>query len=148
MPNSAVIHIQKIAPGPPSAMAVATPARLPVPTWPGKRGGKRGERRNLARACALAAGEQALESAAQLDDGIEPQADHDPQADAQQDEGHRREGLTMRLRSGSPFHVPPQMKSETLVTGPIRLVQRPSVSLPCVAIPSCCPSKAASAMRA
>ena len=34
MPNSAVIHIQKIAPGPPSAIAVATPARLPVPTWP------------------------------------------------------------------------------------------------------------------
>ena len=34
MPNSAVTHIQKIAPGPPSAIAVATPARLPVPTWP------------------------------------------------------------------------------------------------------------------
>lgn len=27
-----MIHIQKIAPGPPTAMAVATPARLPVPT--------------------------------------------------------------------------------------------------------------------
>ncbi len=34
MPISAVIHIQKIAPGPPSAIAVATPARLPVPTCP------------------------------------------------------------------------------------------------------------------
>jgi len=34
MPKMAVIHIQKIAPGPPSVMAVATPARLPVPTWP------------------------------------------------------------------------------------------------------------------
>ena len=34
MPNRAVTHIQKIAPGPPSAIAVATPARLPVPTWP------------------------------------------------------------------------------------------------------------------
>ena len=34
MPKRAVTHIQKIAPGPPSAIAVATPARLPVPTWP------------------------------------------------------------------------------------------------------------------
>ncbi len=34
MPKIAVTHIQKIAPGPPSAIAVATPARLPVPTWP------------------------------------------------------------------------------------------------------------------
>ena len=32
MPTSAVIHIQNSAPGPPSAMAVATPAMLPVPT--------------------------------------------------------------------------------------------------------------------
>lgn len=31
MPDSAVIHIQNTAPGPPSAMAVATPAILPVP---------------------------------------------------------------------------------------------------------------------
>ena len=31
MPTSAVIHIQKIAPGPPRKMAVATPAILPVP---------------------------------------------------------------------------------------------------------------------
>ena len=28
-PNSAMTHIQKIAPGPPMAMAVATPARFP-----------------------------------------------------------------------------------------------------------------------
>ncbi len=32
MPTSAVHHIQNSAPGPPSAMAVATPAMLPVPT--------------------------------------------------------------------------------------------------------------------
>jgi hypothetical protein len=32
MPTSAVIHIQNIAPGPPMAIAVATPAMLPVPT--------------------------------------------------------------------------------------------------------------------
>ena len=32
MPTSAVIHIQKSAPGPPMAIAVATPAMLPVPT--------------------------------------------------------------------------------------------------------------------
>ena len=32
MPSSAVIHIQNSAPGPPTAMAVATPAILPVPT--------------------------------------------------------------------------------------------------------------------
>lgn len=31
-PMSAISHIQKMAPGPPTAMAVATPARLPVPT--------------------------------------------------------------------------------------------------------------------
>ena len=31
-PKSAISHIQKIAPGPPTAMAVATPAKLPVPT--------------------------------------------------------------------------------------------------------------------
>ena len=31
-PNKAMIHIQKTAPGPPMDMAVATPARLPVPT--------------------------------------------------------------------------------------------------------------------
>lgn len=31
-PNRAIIHIQKIAPGPPTVMAVATPARFPVPT--------------------------------------------------------------------------------------------------------------------
>ena len=32
MPNSAVIHIQKSAPGPPIEMAAATPTMLPVPT--------------------------------------------------------------------------------------------------------------------
>ena len=32
MPTSATIHIQKMAPGPPRAIATATPARLPVPT--------------------------------------------------------------------------------------------------------------------
>ncbi|MNN65732.1 hypothetical protein D3C81_1812570 [compost metagenome] len=32
MPTSAVHHIQKIAPGPPRKIAVATPAILPVPT--------------------------------------------------------------------------------------------------------------------
>ena len=32
MPTSATIHIQKIAPGPPSVRATATPAMLPVPT--------------------------------------------------------------------------------------------------------------------
>ena len=32
MPNSPVIHIQNKAPGPPAAMAVATPAMFPVPT--------------------------------------------------------------------------------------------------------------------
>ena len=32
MPNRATTHIQKIAPGPPNVMAVATPARFPVPT--------------------------------------------------------------------------------------------------------------------
>ena len=31
MPNSAVIHIQNTAPGPPATTAVATPAILPVP---------------------------------------------------------------------------------------------------------------------
>ena len=31
MPTSAVIHIQNTAPGPPSAIAVATPAMLPTP---------------------------------------------------------------------------------------------------------------------
>ena len=31
-PSSAITHIQKTAPGPPMAMAVATPARFPVPT--------------------------------------------------------------------------------------------------------------------
>ena len=30
-PNKATIHIQKTAPGPPMVMAVATPARFPVP---------------------------------------------------------------------------------------------------------------------
>ena len=32
IPKKAASHIQKIAPGPPIAMAVATPARFPVPT--------------------------------------------------------------------------------------------------------------------
>ena len=32
IPNTAVIHIQKAAPGPPMAIAVATPAILPLPT--------------------------------------------------------------------------------------------------------------------
>ena len=31
-PSKAIIHIQNTAPGPPTVMAVATPARLPVPT--------------------------------------------------------------------------------------------------------------------
>ena len=31
-PKRAIIHIQKTAPGPPMAIAVATPARFPVPT--------------------------------------------------------------------------------------------------------------------
>ena len=33
MPKKALSHIQKMAPGPPAAMAVAAPAMLPVPTW-------------------------------------------------------------------------------------------------------------------
>ena len=32
MPKKAAIHIQKIAPGPPTLTAVATPTMLPVPT--------------------------------------------------------------------------------------------------------------------
>ena len=32
MPNKALTHIQNIAPGPPMAMAIATPAMLPMPT--------------------------------------------------------------------------------------------------------------------
>ena len=32
LPTKAITHIQKMAPGPPITMAVATPARLPVPT--------------------------------------------------------------------------------------------------------------------
>ena len=32
MPTNPMTHIQKIAPGPPSAIAVATPAIFPVPT--------------------------------------------------------------------------------------------------------------------
>lgn len=32
IPKNAAIHIQKIAPGPPIAIAVAAPAILPVPT--------------------------------------------------------------------------------------------------------------------
>ena len=31
-PRRAMTHIQKTAPGPPIAMALATPARFPVPT--------------------------------------------------------------------------------------------------------------------
>ena len=31
-PMSAIIHIQKIAPGPPSTTAMAIPAMLPTPT--------------------------------------------------------------------------------------------------------------------
>ena len=34
MPRKAATHIQNTAPGPPSTMAVAAPARLPVPTCP------------------------------------------------------------------------------------------------------------------
>jgi hypothetical protein len=34
MPKIAVTHIQNMAPGPPRVIAVATPARLPVPTCP------------------------------------------------------------------------------------------------------------------
>jgi len=33
MPKKALIHIQNTAPGPPEAIAVATPAKFPVPTW-------------------------------------------------------------------------------------------------------------------
>ena len=33
IPNTADTHIQKIAPIPPLAIAVATPPILPVPTW-------------------------------------------------------------------------------------------------------------------
>ena len=36
MPKSAITHIQKIAPGPPTTMALATPAMLPVPTQPAR----------------------------------------------------------------------------------------------------------------
>ena len=32
IPTKALIHIQKIAPGPPIAMATATPEILPIPT--------------------------------------------------------------------------------------------------------------------
>ena len=33
MPKNADNHIQKMAPGPPAVMAVATPATFPVPIW-------------------------------------------------------------------------------------------------------------------
>jgi hypothetical protein len=33
-PSNAITHIQNTAPGPPAAMAVATPAMLPMPTRP------------------------------------------------------------------------------------------------------------------
>ena len=33
-PRNATVHIQNKAPGPPNAIAVATPAMLPVPTRP------------------------------------------------------------------------------------------------------------------
>src|SRR5690606_22650057 len=33
-PRNAITHIQNTAPGPPKAMAVATPAMLPMPTRP------------------------------------------------------------------------------------------------------------------
>ncbi|KAB7756904.1 hypothetical protein MPHL43072_20995 [Mycolicibacterium phlei DSM 43072] len=33
-PRKATVHIQNRAPGPPNAIAVATPAMLPVPTRP------------------------------------------------------------------------------------------------------------------
>ena len=33
MPKKAMIHIQKIAPGPPVRMAPEAPTMLPVPTW-------------------------------------------------------------------------------------------------------------------
>ena len=33
MPKKADTHIQKMAPGPPAASAVAQPVMLPVPTW-------------------------------------------------------------------------------------------------------------------
>ena len=33
MPKKEETHIQKMAPGPPAAMAVAAPAMLPVPIW-------------------------------------------------------------------------------------------------------------------
>ena len=36
IPNMAIIHIQKIAPGPPSVIASATPLMLPSPTVPDK----------------------------------------------------------------------------------------------------------------
>ena len=36
MPKNAEHHIQKMAPGPPSAMAPATPAIFPVPTVPAR----------------------------------------------------------------------------------------------------------------
>ena len=35
-PNKAITHIQNTAPGPPKAIAVATPAILPIPTLPDK----------------------------------------------------------------------------------------------------------------
>ena len=34
IPTRAMTHIQKTAPGPPTAMAAATPAMLPLPTVP------------------------------------------------------------------------------------------------------------------
>ncbi len=34
LPKNAINHIQKIAPGPPIAIAVATPTMFPVPTRP------------------------------------------------------------------------------------------------------------------
>ena len=33
MPKKAIIHIQKMAPGPPVRMAPEAPTMLPVPTW-------------------------------------------------------------------------------------------------------------------
>ncbi len=36
IPNIAIIHIQKIAPGPPSVIARATPLMFPSPTVPDK----------------------------------------------------------------------------------------------------------------
>ena len=110
-----MIHIQKMAPGPPTMMAPHAPTMLPVPTWAAMAVDKRLERRHAAALVAAAQAEVAEHAAPALAEAAELDrlgAHGEPNAHAEQQDDQDVVGQVVvdggndtkqRLFHGIPF---------------------------------------------